>query len=262
MVFLLQFRKIPVLVLRRACSVLTVVPSLTAASAGSVTNMYGIYTAGGNSSSVGGTVTNYYSAFLATPSKTGTMSKDYGLYQKDNTATNYFAGNLGIGTSTPYSLLEIWGPDSAASTTAFLVANSASTTEFAVLDNGNATLAGNLIQNSDQRLKTNVQTIDATSSLASIRALNPVDFNWVNPDQGSQLQYGFIAQQIQSIFPNLVSTTSPTSLTPDGTLSLNYVDLIAPIVAALQELRQRDHGTHSNGSQLRAINNVTSRKLH
>ena len=40
-------------------------------------------------------------------------------------------------------MLEVWGRDTA-STTAFLVANSASTTEFAVLDNGNATLAGNL----------------------------------------------------------------------------------------------------------------------
>jgi hypothetical protein len=34
----------------------------------------------------------------------------------------------------------------------------------------------------------------------------------------------------------LVSTTSPTALTPDGTLTLNYVGLISPIVAALQSL--------------------------
>ena len=41
---------------------------------------------------------------------------------------------------------------------------------------------------------------------------------------------------MQTVFPNLVSTTSPTVLTPDGTLSLNYIDLISPIVAAIQEL--------------------------
>ncbi len=51
-------------------------------------------------------------------------------------------------------------------------------------------------------------------------------------------QFGFIAQQVQPVFPNLVSTTSPTALTPDGTLSLNYIDLISPIVAAIQELDQ------------------------
>jgi hypothetical protein len=51
-------------------------------------------------------------------------------------------------------------------------------------------------------------------------------------------QYGFIAQQVQSVFPDLVSTTSPTALTPDGTLSLNYIDLISPIVAAIQQLNK------------------------
>jgi hypothetical protein len=49
-------------------------------------------------------------------------------------------------------------------------------------------------------------------------------------------QYGFIAQQVQQVFPNLVSTTSATSLTPDGTLGLNYLGLIAPIVEAVQSL--------------------------
>ena len=49
-------------------------------------------------------------------------------------------------------------------------------------------------------------------------------------------QYGFIAQQVQQVFPNLVSTTSATALTPDGTLGLNYMGLIAPIVEAVQSL--------------------------
>jgi hypothetical protein len=54
------------------------------------------------------------------------------------------------------------------------------------------------------------------------------------PAQGTTL--GFIAQQVQKLFPELVSTTSPTILTPDGTLTLNYVGLIAPIVKAIQAL--------------------------
>jgi hypothetical protein len=145
-------------------------------------------------------------------------------------------GNFGIGTTTLSSRLEVWGPDHSASTTAFLVTDNASDTEFAVLDNGNATLAGNLIQNSDQRLKTDITDLDASSSLAEIDALNPVTFNWIDPAKSSAPQFGFIAQQVQPVFPNLVSTTSPTALTPDGTLSLNYIDLISPIVAAIQEL--------------------------
>ena len=144
-------------------------------------------------------------------------------------------GNVGIGTTTPYSRLEVWGPDSGASTTAFLVANSASTTEFYVSDNGNAVLAGGLTQNSDQRLKSNIQPLDASSSLAAINALNPVTFNWIDPSKGGE-QLGFLAQQVFPIFPDLISTTSPTALTPDGTLGLNYTGLIAPIVKAIQAL--------------------------
>jgi hypothetical protein len=144
-------------------------------------------------------------------------------------------GNVGVGTTTPYSRLEVWGAD-AASTSAFLVANNASTTEFNVLDNGNATLSGSLTQNSDERLKTNIQSLGASSSLSLIDSLNPVTFNWIDPNKGTTPQLGFIAQQVLPLFPNLVSTSSPTALTPDGTLSLNYIGLISPIVSAMQAL--------------------------
>jgi hypothetical protein len=116
------------------------------------------------------------------------------------------------------------------------VVNSAGTTEFTVYDTGNAVLAGSLTQNSDIRLKTDISDLDGSSSLAEIDALNPVTFNWIDPQKSSVPQFGFIAQQVQPVFPNLVSTTSATALTPDGTLSLNYIDLISPIVAAIQEL--------------------------
>jgi trimeric autotransporter adhesin len=145
-------------------------------------------------------------------------------------------GLVGIGTSSPYSALTIWGPDTSGNTAPFTISNSASTTELQVFDNGNATLAGTLTQNSDQRLKTNVQTLNASDTLALIDQLNPVTFNWIDPSQGSSTQVGFIAQQVQTIFPQLVSTTSATALTPDGTLGLNYIGLISPVVSAIQEL--------------------------
>lgn len=145
------------------------------------------------------------------------------------------SGNVGIGTTTPYSRLSVWGPDTA-STTAFQVVNNASTTAFAVYDNGNATYSGSIFQSSDQRLKTNIQSLDASSSLALINHLNPVTYNWADPDKGLTLQFGFIAQQVLPYFPDLVATTSPTARTPDGTLTLNYVGLISPIVKAIQVL--------------------------
>jgi hypothetical protein len=146
------------------------------------------------------------------------------------------SGNVGIGTSTPYSRLSVWGSDTASSTLIFNIVNSASTTLFAVFDGGNAQLSGTLTQSSDRRLKTNIQSLDASTSLAAINSLSPVAYDWVDPEKGGVRQYGFIAQQVQQVFPNLVSTTSATALTPDGTLGLNYLGLIAPLVEAVQTL--------------------------
>ena len=60
------------------------------------------------------------------------------------TSGNILAGgNVGIGTTTPYSNLTVWGANTTSGVQSFLVANSASTTEFAVDNAGNAYLAGN-----------------------------------------------------------------------------------------------------------------------
>jgi hypothetical protein len=160
-----------------------------------------------------------------------------GMYNNSGgplSSTPNSGGAIGIGTSSPYARLEVWGPDTA-STSAFVVANSASTTVFAVYDSGNSTYSGSIFQSSDQRLKTDIRSLDASSSLSFIDALNPVSYIRLDqPGQGSHL--GFVAQGVQKIFPQLVSSTSPTALTPDGTLTLNYVGLIAPIVKAIQAL--------------------------
>jgi hypothetical protein len=153
-----------------------------------------------------------------------------------NNLFSNIATNVGIGTTTPYSRLTVWGRDTASSTLAFNVVNNASTTVFAVFDGGNAQLSGTLTQSSDARLKTNIQSLDASTSLAAINSLIPVAYDWLDPDKGGVRQYGFIAQQVEPLFPNLVSTTSATALTPDGTLGLNYIGLIAPVIRAIQAL--------------------------
>ena len=148
------------------------------------------------------------------------------------------SGNLGVGTTSPLAKLDVAGGNNVTVPLFQLssVASYATTTEFVVNNNGSATLAGALTQSSDQRLKTNILSLDASSSLSAINALNPVTFNWIDPASGVTPQLGFIAQQVQSVFPNLVSTTSATALTPGGTLGLNYIGLISPIVAAIQAL--------------------------
>ena len=48
-----------------------------------------------------------------------------------------------------------------------------------------------------------------------------------------QTEYGFIAQDVQPLFPTLVVTGND----PSKTLSLNYPGFIAPMVKAMQELK-------------------------
>ncbi len=90
---------------------------------------------------------------------------------------------------------------------------------------------------SDERLKQDIQPLDASSSLDAIMALDPVSFNWKDPTNGGALQFGFLAQEAQKIFPNLVTQSNATTTwTPDGTFTFDYLGLISPIVKSIQEI--------------------------
>ena len=96
---------------------------------------------------------------------------------------------------------------------------------------------GNIQVSSDQRIKKNIQRLAATSGLDVINALNPVTFNWIDEGAGTSTQYGFIAQQVKEVLPDLVRNTGLiSSSTPDGMLHLDYNGLFAPIVKAIQEI--------------------------
>jgi trimeric autotransporter adhesin len=83
---------------------------------------------------------------------------------------------------------------------------------------------------SDRRLKTNIATLNDGSGLAVINRLNPVSFNWLDAkNQGTAKQYGFIAQDVQKVLPDLVTKDNA------GMLGLKYEGLIAPMVKAIQE---------------------------
>lgn len=136
-------------------------------------------------------------------------------------------GYLGIGTTTPATLLEVGG--STANVTFDGYKNCTGFTS-----NANGLLACTA---SDQRLKQDIITLDASSTLSAIASLRPVSFHWKSEtERGSEEQFGFIAQDVVTVFPNLVATSSPTALSPDGTLTVNYPGLIAPLIVAVQEL--------------------------
>jgi hypothetical protein len=81
---------------------------------------------------------------------------------------------------------------------------------------------------SDLNLKTNVAPINY--GLDEILKLNPVTFDWKNDTINQGKQYGFIAQEVQKIMPDLVKQGEY--------LGLDKEAIFTTLVKAIQELKQ------------------------
>ena len=102
---------------------------------------------------------------------------------------------------------------------------------------------------SDYRLKENVT--DMPSATNMIKALKPKTFEWKN-DPDDTLQYGFLAHEVQDVFPNAVTgekdAVKPAELDedgneiPDSTIDAQSIDhskLVPLLVKTIQELEAR-----------------------
>jgi hypothetical protein len=131
--------------------------------------------------------------------------------------TTTFGGNVGIGTTTPNTLLHIGSP---AITDGSLMTIQDS--------NGTCTLnpgsGAAWSCTSDINLKHDIALID--EGLSPILKLKPSTFK-INIDDSSGV--GFIAQEVQEVFPSLVSELS------DGTLMVAEGGMMPYVVKAIQE---------------------------
>jgi hypothetical protein len=85
---------------------------------------------------------------------------------------------------------------------------------------------------SDISLKTNIRDLD--KGLKDILQLKPRKFDWKNGDGIDNL--GFIAQEIEKVFPELVSEFKYNQFETKKALKMG--DLIPSLVKAIQELKQ------------------------
>ena len=93
---------------------------------------------------------------------------------------------------------------------------------------------------SDIRLKTEV--VSLTNSLQIIQALNPVSYKWnslakeLNPLKGNNTDYGLIAQELESVMPELVHTVYGQYK------SVDYIKIIPHLICAIKQLKMEiDH---------------------
>ncbi|HRH26059.1 MAG TPA: tail fiber domain-containing protein [Candidatus Paceibacterota bacterium] len=155
----------------------------------------------------------------------GVAAQSADLFQIQDSSSNTLlnitaAGSLGIGTTSPAKKLHVYvssddAPVRFEDTNGYCEINPTSTTWTCT---------------SDERLKKDVASIDPLTSLERITALRPVSFQW-NSQSDDTKRFGLIAQEVEKIFPELVSTDSKT-----GYKSVAYGNLTPFIINSIQEL--------------------------
>lgn len=83
---------------------------------------------------------------------------------------------------------------------------------------------------SDRELKENIETVGHADGMDIVRKLRPVSYTW---KESGQEAMGVIAQEIEEVMPMAVTTNS------EGLKAVDYVQMIAPLLAAVQQLDER-----------------------
>ncbi|MEO1808539.1 MAG: tail fiber domain-containing protein, partial [Bacteroidota bacterium] len=122
-------------------------------------------------------------------------------------------------------------------------------TSYAGYFNGDLVYTGSFGSVSDRRLKKDIKTLN--SALDIVSQLRPTtytfrtdEFAYMNLDQ--DLQYGFIAQEIEEVLPSLtmnirqpiMEDNDPEKVSHEDFTGVDYVQLIPILTAAIQELQQ------------------------
>jgi hypothetical protein len=100
---------------------------------------------------------------------------------------------------------------------------------------GGATVA------SDERLKEDITTI--TGATAKVKQLRGVTHTWKesmqNPDNLNGVYLGLIAQEVETVVPEVVHTAKVTDAEPDAWKSVDYAKLVPLLIETIKELEAR-----------------------
>ena len=82
---------------------------------------------------------------------------------------------------------------------------------------------------SDKRLKSNITPL--TGALTKLSAIKGVTFHWKDKSEAATEHIGVIAQDVQTVYPQLVGTDYR------GMLGVDYAGLVVPLIEAVKELK-------------------------
>ena len=119
-----------------------------------------------------------------------------------------------------------------------------SDTDLMTLASGSLTVAGDIILSSDARLKSNIVTLGPT--LISLMQLDAKRYT-MKADKEQKQKIGLLAQEVQKVFPELVSEDK------NGMLAVNYQALVPVLINALKEQEGNYHELEKELSELETL---------
>ena len=186
----------------------------------------------------------------------GGNTSSEGFSVKDNGGNNLFRvggdGRVGIATTTPTANLHLnhdqFVPEGGLrleqsfTGNEWLLYTSQSSNDLRLFYNGDARgafddVTGDYTAVSDERLKKNIEPVEDV--LAKLNTLQPKKYHFLENSNSDEKHYGFIAQDLEKIFPELVSVTADDG---DGMVDLrmvSYTELIPILVKAIQEQQKQ-----------------------
>jgi hypothetical protein len=161
----------------------------------------------------------------------GTLLKNTTVDQSTFNMVYSGTGNFGIGTASPAQKLDV---------------------------TGNIAVAGNIFTSSDIRFKKNVTTL--SGSLDKLMKLRGTEYDWKIKEFpaknfDSRHQIGFIAQELEKVFPELVTTGT------DGYKSVDYTHIVPVLVEAMKEQQKMIEQLKTENSTLTASKTQNDAKV-
>lgn len=104
---------------------------------------------------------------------------------------------------------------------------------------------------SDRRWKENIQPTNL--GLNFISKLNPVFYTRIN-DENQKIEYGLIAQELEQVLKEEgVTNAAMLTIDGEGRYELRYNDLFAPMIKAIQELKNENDQLKSEIESLKSV---------
>ena len=168
----------------------------------------------------------------------GRSSSGYGV--KGTTGNNIAV--YGVNNSSDAPAVEGWNQGSGYIFRGW--SGSSPALKFSLASNGNMAIAGTLTQNSDQRLKTDIQPLRNT--LDKVLRLRGVSYV-MKDDVARERKIGVVAQELEEEYPELIATSE------SGIKSVAYANLTAVLIEAVKGLKAENDSLKARLERLEKV---------